>query len=294
MVKIGLKYPVYALATETASAISYANGAVLGKGIKADIKINSNDVKLFADDGLAEIDRSFKDGSITVDTDDLTDAVKIALLGNVEGATVDASIGTKEISALGNVTPGYVGFGFYGKKIVAGVTRWRAIWLKKVQFTEPDDNNKTKGESPEFQTPTLEGAIMVAADGKWKEEGTFSTEANAKLWLEGKATIPVTASGGLTALALTGTGGTLSPAFGTAIRSYAFNGLTGTSFTVTPTAANHTISLYVDDVFVQTVVSGSASAAIAMASVGSKKVKLIAQEAGKTPQVTEIVAIKTA
>ena len=26
----------------------------------------------------------------------------------------------------------------------------------------------------------------MAADGKWKEEGTFSTEAAAKLWLDGK------------------------------------------------------------------------------------------------------------
>jgi phi13 family phage major tail protein len=185
MSKIGLKYPVYAPATETDSAISYGTGAVLAKAISANISIENNDVKLYADDVIAESDRSFASGTVTIGIDDLYDPAKVALLDYVQGDTVDATTGAKELS-VGTASPAYVGFGFYGKVIRNKVPYWRAIWLKKVQFAEPSDELSTKGESVEFGTPELEGTIMMAADGKWKEEGTFSTEAAAKAWLDGK------------------------------------------------------------------------------------------------------------
>lgn len=186
MAKVGLKYPVYAPATETDSAISYSAGAVLAKAISANISIETNDVKLYADDALAESDKSFKSGKVDFGIDDLYDAAKVALLDYVEGATVDASIGTKELSAQADASPAYVGFGFYGKVKRSGTNRWRAIWLKKVQFAEPSDEMKTQGETPEFTTPSLSGDILKAVDGYWKEEATFSTEALAKAWLDGK------------------------------------------------------------------------------------------------------------
>lgn len=185
MAKIGLKYPVYSPATETASAISYGTGAVLAKAISANIAIENNDVKLYADDGIAEIDSSFASGTVTIGIDDLYDTAKVSLLDYVAGAVVDAVTGAKELS-VGTASPAYVGFGFYGKVVRNKVAYWRAIWLKKVQFSEPSDELATKGENVEFSTPELEGTIMMAADGKWKEEGTFSTEAAAKAWLDGK------------------------------------------------------------------------------------------------------------
>ena len=185
MAKIGLKYPVYSPATETDSAITYGTGAVLARAISANISIENNDVKLYADDVIAESDNSFASGTVTIGIDDLYDAAKVALLDYIEGDTVDATTGAKELS-VGAASPAYVGFGFYGKVIRNKVPYWRAIWLKKVQFAEPSDELATKGESVEFSTPELEGTIMMAADGKWKEEGTFSTEAGAKAWLDGK------------------------------------------------------------------------------------------------------------
>jgi phi13 family phage major tail protein len=185
MAKIGLKYPVYSPATETDSAITYGTGAVLAKAISANIAIENNDVKLYADDVIAEGDTSFSSGTVTIGIDDLYDAAKVALLDYVAGDTVDVATGAKELS-VGTASPAYVGFGFYGKVIRNKVPYWRAIWLKKVQFSEPSDELKTKGESVEFGTPTLEGTIMMAADGKWKEEATFSTEAGAKAYLDGK------------------------------------------------------------------------------------------------------------
>jgi phi13 family phage major tail protein len=185
MAKIGLRYPVYSPATETDSAISYGTGAVLAKAISANISIENNDVKLYADDAIAESDNSFASGTVTIGIDDLYDTAKVALLDYVAGDTVDVVTGAKELS-VGTASPAYVGFGFYGKVIRNKVSYWRAIWLKKVQFAEPSDELATKGESVEFGTPELEGTVMMAADGKWKEEATFSTEAGAKAWLDGK------------------------------------------------------------------------------------------------------------
>ena len=201
MSKIGLKYPVYALATENeeTSVISYSGGRVLAKAIKADISIEKNDIKLYADDVVAEEDNSFKSGKVTLEHDDLPDYAKVDLLGNTEGAVVDTAIGTKEIIASSSDVAPYVGFGFYGKKRVRGVNYWRAIWLKKVKFGEPADDLETRGESIAFKSHAIEGTIMEAVDGRWKEEGTFSTEEKARNWLNGKAGItakaaPVTSS----------------------------------------------------------------------------------------------------
>jgi len=120
-------------------------------------------------------------------------------------------------------------------------------------------------------------------------------EFEVTLKVSGKPTLAITASGGLTALALTGTAGALSPTFNNAKYAYAWSFTTLTSITVTPTAAAHTIKMYVDDVYVGDVTSGSASAAIAGFTAGtSKKIVLIVNEAGKSPKVYTIIAIMTA
>lgn len=293
MAKIDLKYPVYAPATETASTISYAAGAVLAKAISAKISVNTNDEKLYADGAVAESDHSFADGTITIDIDDLYDAAKVALLGYLEGAVADAGIGTKEMTAGGSASPAIVGFGYYGRVVRSGQTRYRAIWLKKVQFSEPDDEFATKADKTTFGTASLEGTIMVDVTGDWKKEATFATEASAKAWLDAIAGLPVTASTGLTALALTGTGGVLSPAFSAANRYYTFGSVTAASITLTATAAAHTIKLYDNGVLVQNLTSGIASSAITLA-LGTKKLVIVAEQVGKTPQSTEIIVVKTA
>lgn len=199
MAKIGLKYPVYAPYSESGETVSYATGAVVAKAVNANISITSNDAKFFADDGLAETDKSFSEGAISFEGDDLTDAMRVALLAYTEGNVVDSAIGSKELFANGNGLQPYVGFGFYGKVVRKNVPYFRAIWLKKVQFSEPNDELATKGQNVEFKSATIEGTIMLAADGKWKEEGTFSTEAKAKAWLDGKCglaskVLPITSS----------------------------------------------------------------------------------------------------
>ena len=274
MAKIGLKYPVYKGST----------GGVIGKALTADITIETNNAELYADDAIAESDYSFKSGTISLGVDELSDAVQAEFLGH--------TIVSDEMTAKSTDTPAYVGIGFYGIKMVAGVRKYRAIFFPKVMFSEPSDSEKTQGESIEFGTSTLEGKILKNDLDKWKIEKTFALAADAIAYLNTAVGLAVVASGGLTALSMAGTGGTLSPAFGVGVRSYTFGGVSAASVTVTPTAASHTIKLYVDGAYVQEVVSGTASAAIAM-TIGSKKITLVAYEAGKASQTTEIIVVKT-
>lgn len=287
MAKLGLKYPVYAIATESGSSISYADGGVIAKAISANIAITTSDVKLFADDAVAESDRSFVSGTITLNGDDLTDAVKVALLGYAEGSEVDAILGSNELSAGSATTPATVGVGFYGKRVKDGTTTYRAVWLKKVQFSEPADDYATKGDTAEFMTPTLEGTIMVAADGKWKEEGTFSTEDSAKAWLNTKTGISTDVSNNITALALSN--GTLIPAFAATTYNYSC-ALTDTPTVITATFESGTAKVYVDGTYNQSLVTETAATGIAVADGENKIIKIVVQESGKSPVTYTILA----
>lgn len=277
MAKIGLKYPVY---KGTAAG-------VLGKGVKADITIEMNDVELYADDGLAESYKGFKKGSITLETSNMTKTDKALLLGK----TV---VGNLITSNAADVYP-YVGFGFYGAELIDGVISYRAIWLPKVQFSEPADSNSTKGETLSFGTHSLPGTILKDATGNYKKEESFAVETDAIAWLNVFTGLPAIPSGGLTALSLVGAAGVLSPAFGVAIRSYTFGGVTAVSVTITATAAAHTIKLYEViagvDTYVQDIVSGTASAALAQI-IGSKLYKIVAFEAAKASQTTFVTVVK--
>jgi phi13 family phage major tail protein len=255
--------------------------------MSANLAWTSNNVPLYANDVLDDIDQSISGGTEALALNELIHEVQSFLLGHQINGNGELIVNE------GDIAP-YVGHGFYGRVKRNGVYKYRAIWLFKMQYSEPADDNTTKGETTTFQTPTINGTIMKDINGNLKTEKLFDVEADAIAWLNAKAGIPVSASSGLTALVLTGTGGTLSPAFGTGVRYYTFSGLTGTSFTVNATAANHTIQLYVDDVLNQTLTSGVASSAIAMATVGSKKLRIVAYEAGKSSQTTEIIVVKTA
>ena len=290
MGKIGLKYPVYAAATEAGAEITYSGGAVLAKAIMANVAINTNDVKLYADDVIAESDHSFSSGTVSFTVDDLGNAAQVALLGYTEGSTIDASLGTKELKAGGTDSPAYVGFGFYGKKVVSGVSKWRAIWLKKVQFKEPADEMKTKGETVEFGTTNLEGTVMVAADGYWKEEATFDTEAEAVSYLNTKSGISSAASNNITVL--TATNGTFTPSFAEATYNYS---LACTDNTVlNATFAVGTAKLYVDGAFVQNLLTTVNAAAITMAAGNNKIIQIVVQESGKSAITYTIMAQRAA
>ena len=95
----------------------------------------------------------------------------------------------------------------------------------------------------------------------------------------------------MTGLVLTGAGGALSPAFSAGETLYTYGGVSAASITVKATAANHTLKLYVDDVFTENLTTNVASAAIPL-DVGSYKIKVYAQEGIKTPQVMKLLLLR--
>ena len=193
MATIGLSKPYYAIYSETGGVVSYSDGAVMGKATEANIAIETTeDNNLYGDNGLAETDRRFTNGSLTLSTTDLSQEVSKAILGlteqaitGVDGVT-DTSV--KELVYDDTQVTPYLGVGFIIKKKVNGAYKWWGVVLPKVMFSVPEDAATTQGESIEWQTPELTGAIMRddSATHVWKKEATFTTEAQAEAYIKAR------------------------------------------------------------------------------------------------------------
>lgn len=200
MAVIGLSKPYYGIYSATGNAVSYADGAVMGKATEANIEIDTTeDNNLYADNAIAETDRSFAGGTLTLSTDDLSQEVAKAILGltentitGIEGVT-DTSV--KELVYDDTQTTPYLGVGFIVKKKVGGAYKWRAVVLSKVMFSVPADAATTQGESIEWQVPELSATIMRddSATHMWKREATFTTEAQAEAYIKARLNITVAA-----------------------------------------------------------------------------------------------------
>lgn len=138
---------------------------------------------------------------------------------------------------------------------------------------------------------SFKGVVTAFAGGNAELEDLIGFEATIKV--SGKPVLATTASAGLSGLSLTGAGGTLSPTFATGKYSYIFDGVSATSVTVTATAANHALKLYIDGVFREDLSSASASSSISLVLNTAKKLSIVAQESGKTPLVYEVIVLKT-
>lgn len=198
MATIGLSKPYFAVYSAAGSTVSYANGAVMGKATEANIEIDTTeDNNLYADNAIAETDRTFAGGTLTLSTDDLSQEVSKAILGlaeqaitGIEGVT-DTSV--KELLYDDQQQTPYLGVGFIIKKKVGGVYKWRGVILTKVMFSAPADAATTQGENIEWQTPELSATIMRddSTNHMWKREATFTTEAQAEAYIKDRLGITV-------------------------------------------------------------------------------------------------------
>ena len=174
---IGLCYPVCAVLDEETN--TYGKGFVLGEAIKESISISKNDVKLYGDDKIVAADQSFKEGDGSFDTTGISDENVAVLLGH------EVSTDNTVISRTTDVAP-YVGHGFYSRNYQ---NKFRAVFFPKVQFSEPNTETETKGESTAYKSPSLSYKVMEGADRQWKKEKTFDTEKEARAWLNGLVNI---------------------------------------------------------------------------------------------------------
>lgn len=177
MAKIGVQNFLYGVLTENNGTATYGVGLKPGKAVSCNVSISSNDAKLYADDSLAESDTSFQSGTVTMELDNADVTTQATLLGH-------AISGEEMIRKATDVAP-YVGLGRIVTKMVGGSYEYKVEFLSKVKFSEPSQEDTTKGESVEFGTTTLEGIVSTLADGTWSKTETFSTMADAKTYLTG-------------------------------------------------------------------------------------------------------------
>lgn len=192
MAGIGLRKPYVAKYVNTAGVISYTNGQVLAKAVEYSSSIESaEDNNLYADDGIAESDRSFSNGSLEITTDDIEPEASALILG-ITADTI--TVGAESVSELvfddDMVIPD-LGFGIIIPKKKNGVVKYRAVVFHKIKFNIPEEAAKTQGESIEWQTPKIGATIMRDDSSKraWKSEVTVESEAIAEAYIKQKLDI---------------------------------------------------------------------------------------------------------
>lgn len=187
MATIGVKKPYYAKYSATGTTVTYSGGGVLAKAIEFSAEIDSGEENnLYADDGIAESERSFKGGKVNITTDDLSQEASAAILG-ITAKTL--TVGEDTVSELvfdDDVQSPEIGFGIIVTKKKAGVLAYRAIVFPRLKFSIPKDTAKTLGETIEWQTPELEATIMRDDTAKrvWKREATLTSEADAEAYIK--------------------------------------------------------------------------------------------------------------
>lgn len=178
MAKIGLQNFLYGVLTEASDGkATYGEALKPGKAVSCNVSISNNDAKLYADDGLAESDTSFQSGTVSIEVDNADLTTQATLLGH--------TISGEEMVRKATDTAPYVALGRIVTKLVAGNYQYKVEFLPKVKFSEPSQEDTTKGESVEFGTTTLEGIVSTLADGTWSKTQTFETITEARTYLNG-------------------------------------------------------------------------------------------------------------
>lgn len=178
MAKIGLTNFRYGVLTEaTDGTPTYGGPLTPGKAVSCTVDITNNDASLYADDALAESDTSFAGGSVTMGIDE----ADLTTMANLLGHTLTEGVMTRSVD---DVAP-YVGLGRIVTKMVSNVQKFKVEFLYKVKFSEPSQDNQTKGESVEFSTTEIQGTVAALANGKWSVTQEFDTKAAALTYLEG-------------------------------------------------------------------------------------------------------------
>lgn len=191
MAIIGVSKPYFAKYAENEGTVTYSGGGSLGRMQSVDVTINTSDSNdLYLDNVLAESERTFSDGDLTIAADAMSQEASAAILGitpkALDGISGITDEGVQEMVFDDDQVIPDLGVGFVIKKRVKGTTSWRAVVLTKVKFAVPNDAATTQGESIEWQVPELTGSIMRDDTEKhaWKREATFTTESQAEIYLK--------------------------------------------------------------------------------------------------------------
>ena len=190
MARIGFKKAKYnKIVGNTYASLTSSVVPVFEKVIDEKFAPEYNTAELYANDGLAECDYSFKKGTLSLTVADDDDKLCAELLGN----TVVTS-GGEVTSNIEDSAPEF-GYGHIIPKMVGGVRKYKVEFFPRVKFTKITSDNKTRGESVEFSTTAIEGPVMPLETainglkiGDWEKHNTFATLEEAETYLDGLLT----------------------------------------------------------------------------------------------------------
>lgn len=169
-------------------AISYTAGKVLGKAVSYTINLDEpTQNNLYGDNEIAESDNQiFTTGNIALNTTEFTPDIRGWIFG-IEPEEV--TVGSKTVNVYNyddDTKPIDFGVGFIEDKQVNNVDQWAVKILNRVRARIPGTSANTKGETIEWQTPTITCDIYrdETAKRRWQRETeVFTTEADAKEFL---------------------------------------------------------------------------------------------------------------
>lgn len=190
MARIGFKQAKYnKIVGGTYASLTSNAVPVFEKVIDEKFAPEYNNAELYANDGIAESDYSFKKGTLSLTIADDDDKLCAELLGNTVGTQ-----GGEVTSNIADTAPEF-GYGHIIPKMVGGARKYKVEFFPRVKFTKITSDNKTRGEGVEFSTTTVEGTVMpldVAinglAVGDWEKHNTFATLTEAETYLDGLLT----------------------------------------------------------------------------------------------------------
>ena len=208
MPAIGLEYLVMAPVTNytPGSVPTYGAGMRLGKAISANLTITRNNNPLYGDNVVAEDDNGITAISLEVGMTYLTEEMEEAmgLSKKVEGKNNEWD----EQSGSANA----IGIGYLRNIVRNGVHFYQTVWNFRGLFAPTGENTQTKGQSIEWQTPTvtgnMQGTEVNATDGsifRRKARFNMNQRAEAIAWLNAWANI-----GSLTAITVASAAGSTS------------------------------------------------------------------------------------
>lgn len=188
MASFGAKYPHFSTIKEEPeiSLPVYEGEPVrIGRLVKADLSVTMASGKLYADDVLAESVEEFVNGSLSMETDDMTDDVASVVYG--------AEVKDKEVHYTSSDSAPVGGLAYYKVLKRRGKLVFKGYYYPRVVATLGNDTAQTKADSLTFGTTSTTFTVFPCESGDWRITKEFEAESEARAWVKEKLS---SASGG--------------------------------------------------------------------------------------------------
>lgn len=172
----GLSDIVYAIYSNSGATITYTGFAKLARAVSVSVSPeSSDDNNFYADNLVAETaGGAFTGGEITLTVDGLKEARTKAIFG----LPAPTQVGGVDVYEYGdNATAPFVGIGFIGRYMSAGVTTYVPVVFPKVKFSQVGNDLNTQEEDIDWQTQELTATIFKddSANHNWRKIGAEQT-----------------------------------------------------------------------------------------------------------------------